>query len=269
MATHRTPPPRSDEPSTEAIPVQHPAPLPRTRRRLVLTLVAALVTVVAVAAAVLVVLANRSMTLAQGPAVATGVQPTTTDLAPSASPADTEITVPSLAGLTGGQASSALAAAGVLNVSFSPIDTPLTSPVTMQNPPAGTRQRAGAAVSVTLEPPPPVPHSQISARDWQVIAKNPDAHTGKRIIVYGYVTQFDAATGTTSFRASIDGVKHRQTYEYDTNTFLRGTADALADIVVDDEFKAEVTVGGSLSYDTQIGGSTTVPVLQVDTITRL
>jgi hypothetical protein len=38
------------------------------------------------------------------------------------------------------------------------------------------------------------------------------------------VTQFDAATGPTSFRASVDGVRHKQSYEFDTNTFLTGTS---------------------------------------------
>jgi hypothetical protein len=40
-------------------------------------------------------------------------------------------------------------------------------------------------------------------------------------------------------------------------------------VVTNDQFKAEVTVGGSFSYDTQIGGNTTVPVLQIDSITVL
>jgi hypothetical protein len=120
-------------------------------------------------------------------------------------------------------------------------------------------------IFLTLQLP---PHREVSARDWQMIAKDPDAHMGERIVVHGYVTQFDAATGNDSFRASVDGVKHRSWYEYETNTILRGSADSLADIVVKDQFKAEVTVKGSLSYDTQIGGKTTVPLLQIDTITR-
>jgi hypothetical protein len=83
------------------------------------------------------------------------------------------------------------------------------------------------------------------------------------------VTQFDAATGPTSFRASVDGVRHKQSYEFDTNTFLTGTVDGLRDIVVKDFFTAEVTVSGSLTYSTQIGGSTTGPRLSIDSITRI
>ena len=146
-----------------------------------------------------------------------------------------------------------------------------------QSPPAGTQQRAGDPVSVTLQPaapaaPPPSapaePYRKLSSRDWQVIAKNPDAHIGERVIVHGWVTQFDAATGTTAFRASVDGVRQKQAYDYDTNTMLGGDAADLEDIVVDDEFTAEVTVRGSLTYQTQIGGTTTVPVLLVETISR-
>jgi hypothetical protein len=162
-------------------------------------------------------------------------------------------------------------------VTFAQNNALMTQPVMGQSPPAGTQQRAGDPVSVTLQPaaPPAPPRSapeepyrKLSARDWQIIAKNPDAHIGERVIVHGRVTQFDAATGTTAFRASVDGVRQKRAYDYDTNTMLGGDAADLQDIVVDDEFTAEVTVRGSLTYQTQIGGSTTVPVLLVQTISR-
>jgi hypothetical protein len=111
------------------------------------------------------------------------------------------------------------------------------------------------------------PHRAVDAREWQIIAKDPAAHEGERIIVYGRVTQFDAATGNDTFRASVDGIDHPgEKYAFDTNTMLNGDASALHDIVNDDLFRAEVTVSGSLSYGTQIGGNTTVPRLTVDTI---
>ena len=191
--------------------------------------------------------------------------------------ADVPVTVPDLSGKTGSAASEALGAAGVLNVTFAQNDALMNQPVISQSPAAGTQQRAGDPVSVTLQPGAPAappssapaePHRKLSSRDWQVIAKNPDAHIGERVIVHGWVTQFDAATGTTAFRASVDGVRQKQAYDYDTNTMLGGDAADLEDIVVDDEFTAEVTVMGSLTYQTQIGGSTTVPVLQVQTISR-
>lgn len=128
----------------------------------------------------------------------------------------------------------------------------------------GPSSRAATAAAPATPPP---PHRAVDAHGWQVIAKDPDAHKGERIIVYGRVTQFDAATGDDTFRASVDGVDHPgDAYAFDTNTMLDGNAAALKDVVNDDLFRAEVTVAGSVSYDTQIGGNTTVPVLTVDTI---
>ena len=48
------------------------------------------------------------------------------------------------------------------------------------------------------------------------------------------------------------------------NTVLTGTESQLAHVVQSDVFRGYVTVLGSLSYDTQIGGSTTVPALAID-----
>jgi hypothetical protein len=113
---------------------------------------------------------------------------------------------------------------------------------------------------------PAAPPRAISARDWAKIAKEPDVHVGEAIIVYGEVTQFDSVTGPNTFRANVDGVKHPVSYgfaDYPTNTILTNESADLGDIVQDDLFKAEVVVAGSLSYETSLGGSTTVPKLTV------
>ena len=47
-----------------------------------------------------------------------------------------------------------------------------------------------------------------------------------------------------------------------------GDANQLADYVEDDIVAMNVTSLGSYSYDTQIGGSTTVPMFEVDSIKR-
>ena len=73
-------------------------------------------------------------------------------------------------------------------------------------------------------------------------------------------------TGSDTFRANVDGVKHPVSYgfaDYPTNTILTNESADLGDIVQDDLFKAEVVVTGSLSYETTLGGSTTVPKLTV------
>jgi hypothetical protein len=127
-------------------------------------------------------------------------------------------------------------------------------------------------VGVTAPPTPSTPAEplapakSISARDWQLIAKDPTAHVGERVIVFGDVAQFDAATGATTFRANVDGVEHKPEYgvtDYPTNMVLTGEGDLLKPLVQGDLFKAEVTVAGANSYDTQIGGSTTAPELTV------
>lgn len=106
----------------------------------------------------------------------------------------------------------------------------------------------------------------ITDRQWALIAKSPASHVGERVIVFGKVTQFDAATGSSGFRANVGGVKLPVSYgfvNYPTNTMLSGDEGGLATLVEGDIFRAEVTVIGPYSYDTQIGGSTTVPALTV------
>ncbi|WP_181781595.1 DUF732 domain-containing protein [Pseudonocardia pini] len=133
--------------------------------------------------------------------------------------------------------------------------------------------RTHTAPTTSAAPVAPVaagPAKTITAREWLLIAKDPEAHKGERIVVYGEVKQFDSATGSNGFRANVDGVAHKVRYgyaDYETNTVLgAGSGVSLAQVVQDDLFKAEVTVVGSYSYGTQIGGSTTVPMLMITKI---
>lgn len=113
------------------------------------------------------------------------------------------------------------------------------------------------------------PAHTISARDWQLIAKDPDSHKGESIIVHGEIIQFDAATGPGGLRANVDGVEHPLQSgfaDYSTNTVITGDPALLKNIVEKDLFTASMTVAGSTSYDTQIGGHTTAPTLQIQSI---
>jgi hypothetical protein len=115
----------------------------------------------------------------------------------------------------------------------------------------------------------PSPAKRITAREWQTIAKDPASHTGERVVVYGQVTQFDAATGTEGFRANVDGIEHKPKYgfaDYKTNTILASDEATLKDVVQDDLFKAEVTVVGAQQYQTTLGGTLTAPMLRVTRI---
>jgi hypothetical protein len=112
----------------------------------------------------------------------------------------------------------------------------------------------------------PVTYKKITHRQWAKINRNPDAHIGEAITIYGEITQSDAATGTQAALADVDGVFRPLEYgyaDYDDNALLSADGDELADAVEKDTFRAKVEIMGSYTYDTQIGGSTTVPQLKV------
>ncbi|MGY0021371.1 hypothetical protein [Streptomyces sp. cg35] len=129
----------------------------------------------------------------------------------------------------------------------------------------------GVATAQPGQEPRPAPAStatyeRLTARQWALIAKDPDAHAGEHYVVFGVVTQSDAATGPDMLLAHVDGVRHSDAYAYPTNTLVAGDESDFAKIVEDDMFTAQVEVTGSLTYDTQVGGSTTAPLLHADTI---
>jgi hypothetical protein len=145
-----------------------------------------------------------------------------------------------------------------------PSSVPVTTPPWTPVPAPTTQPDVPAVVSL---PAPTGPARELSSREWALIAKSPDSHVGEHVVVFGYVSQFDSVTGPAAFRASLDGVRHRQTYEYDTNAILVGrSVDQLANVVVNDMFRAEVTITGSYSYRTTMGGTLTVPQMQVEKI---
>lgn len=142
--------------------------------------------------------------------------------------------------------------------------------------PAGSLSSSPRAKTPAIKPeqivkttkPKPVVYASLTSRQWLKLAKDPDGYTGESYVVYGVVTQFDSATGTDSFRADVDGVKHSERYDYDTNTVLANVSADLSDIVEGDQFTAKVIVVGGYSYETTIGGDMTVPQLAIASITR-
>lgn len=110
----------------------------------------------------------------------------------------------------------------------------------------------------------PTQYQAISPRDYALLVKDPDAAKGRKLIVYGVVTQFDAATGTSEFRASTGAEKAEHRYDYDVNTMIYAPDPAILKNVVEKDFVTmHVEVAGSYSYDTQIGGHTIAPKLNV------
>jgi hypothetical protein len=117
--------------------------------------------------------------------------------------------------------------------------------------------------------PKPAAH-KVTERQWAKVVKNPDRYEGKRYIIYGEVNQFDSATGESNFLAD---TANRNTTSYGyfdgENSWMEGKASKLEDLIEGDVFKASVTVVGSYSYDTQMGGNTTVPELHVNSIKQV
>ncbi len=175
-----------------------------------------------------------------------------------------------VAGLVG--SSSSPTAADSSSSSAQPTKSP--SPEASTSPTPSRSATAPPSPTPTREPvapAPPAPPRQYTALDdrtWALIAKDPDAHIGESYLVFGEVTQFDSATGTSAFRANVAAANVCEYGFFDgDNTLLQAaTGVDLANVVTDDVFAAQVTVMGSFSYDTSIGGSATVPRLQVDSI---
>ena len=116
----------------------------------------------------------------------------------------------------------------------------------------------------------PATYEVISAREYAVLVKNPDAAKGRKLVVYGYVTQFDAATGSGGFRANTAAAPQSSWYDYDVNSIVAaptGQTNMLANVVEGDLVTMYVEVVGAYSYDTQIGGNTTAPQFKVNIIT--
>ena len=109
-------------------------------------------------------------------------------------------------------------------------------------------------------------YQEVAKRDYALVMRSPDDHVGETYVIYGVVTQFDAATGLDAFRADTSHAPQDNWYDYEYNTILVGDEELFANVVQDDIVKMWVTCAGSITYDTQIGGSTTVPAFRVDKI---
>ncbi|MGO1684837.1 MAG: hypothetical protein ACTHYR_07655 [Brachybacterium sp.] len=112
-------------------------------------------------------------------------------------------------------------------------------------------------------------YEELDERTLARIVKAPDDHLGRQVIVYGAITQLDAATGKCFVRISIADAPQDAWYDYEHNSVgFAGDGESdcpvLDPFVADDEVKLWITIGGSISYDTQIGGSTTVPAYLID-----
>lgn len=107
-------------------------------------------------------------------------------------------------------------------------------------------------------------YREVTEREYKQIAKDPGEHEGERIILYGVITQADDITGDKALRASTGAEPTLFDWDYDVNAVLAvedGTI--LEDVVEDDRVKLWVEVAGDFSYETELGGELTVPLLSV------
>jgi len=133
--------------------------------------------------------------------------------------------------------------------------------------PTETKQQKAKNTTTPKTKREPVQAVRVSKRQWAKIVKKPESYKGDRYIIYGQVTQFDSATGDDTFLADS---AHRNTMSYGffdgDNALLTGSTKQLDDLVEDDVFRASVTVLGKIDYDTQTGGNTTVPLLEINSL---
>jgi hypothetical protein len=115
---------------------------------------------------------------------------------------------------------------------------------------------------------------ELTERDLALLVKDPDANTGRTLVLFARITQFDAATGDCVFRANVAHQKMENSWDYSENAVFTGEGgkagcSALKDLVAEDEVRVTATSLGSISYETQIRGNTTVPAFRVEKIESL
>lgn len=93
--------------------------------------------------------------------------------------------------------------------------------------------------------------AKVTDREWAAITRDPAAHRGEGYVIYGKITQFDAATGPNGFYAWTTGqaVAPDSSGYYDyvdgINVGMIGWKGEFDAFKEDDVFRAEVTVGGA------------------------
>lgn len=108
--------------------------------------------------------------------------------------------------------------------------------------------------------------SEIDDRKLAQVVKSPDEHQGEKLIIHGEVRQLDSVTGECSMLADIGSTYQPDVYDYRTNSAQYDVSDSCSNfdpLVEKDNVKLWVVVAGSKSYDTQVGGNTTVPAFAV------
>lgn len=188
---------------------------------------------------------------------------------PTVIPTPVSVEVPDLGGMSVDAARSELRKAGFEVEAHGASGSWIVS---AQEPAAGTIVDPGSVVSLQAEPD-LSPYSQLDDRSYSLIAKDPEAHVGEKVIVYGNIVQFDSFTGPCGFRANTGPAPTEYSYEYEVNTLVvapdEDECPVLDDFVQDDHIKVWATILGAYEYDTTIGGTATAVLLEVESIQLL
>jgi hypothetical protein len=158
-------------------------------------------------------------------------------------------------------------------VAVHPTQTPTSRPASTAKPTVTPLPTPASTPAPTSEPTlaptvAPTTFAKLTSRAWSQLVKAPDNYLGKGYQVWACISQFDAATGTDTFRGEASYKNQEYWYVDSDNAFFSGSTDQLAPFVNDDVVYMKVLSLGSYTYDTQIGGSTTVPLFEVVTISR-
>ncbi|MGQ5692158.1 DUF2510 domain-containing protein [Rhodococcus erythropolis] len=107
-------------------------------------------------------------------------------------------------------------------------------------------------------------YEEITQRDFELILKDVSVQSGRRIILYGSIRQFDSATGPDRFLADV-GTSALGVGNFES-AHLIGNSATLKPFVKDDRVKMHVVVDGEYSYTSTADFKLTVPQFQVGII---
>ncbi|PTR30582.1 hypothetical protein C8K36_102434 [Rhodococcus sp. OK519] len=107
-------------------------------------------------------------------------------------------------------------------------------------------------------------YESVTDRDYAVIAKNPDPHRGRKVIIYGDVFQADSRIGENDIKINARG--EGNTLFFEQNTHIVGSSDTFRDVVEGDEVKVWATVLGEYEYTSLSDKQIRVPMLQANMI---
>ncbi|MBU2666348.1 hypothetical protein KOI35_22860 [Actinoplanes bogorensis] len=126
----------------------------------------------------------------------------------------------------------------------------------------------------TAKTPTPTPtpkktptYKGLTSRAWTSIAKNPTAHAGEKIVIYGRIGQYDSRTGSERMLANASNTPYENPAVYPV--IFSGDAEMLGAYKVDQMFEAKADVVGWFTFETVKGGTKTVPELRIKSMLRI